>query len=130
VAERKNRTLIEMVRTILDEYKTSDRFWVEAINTVCHATNHIYLHKLLKKSSYELLTGNKSNASYFRVFRSKCYFLQERSKPSKFAPKTYEGFLLGYDSNSQAYCVFNVTTGCVETTCDVVFDETNDSQKE
>jgi transposase InsO family protein len=26
VAERKNRTLIEMVRTMLDEYKTSNRF--------------------------------------------------------------------------------------------------------
>jgi transposase InsO family protein len=26
VAERKNRTLIEMARTMLDEYKTSDRF--------------------------------------------------------------------------------------------------------
>jgi hypothetical protein len=38
--------------------------------------------------------------------------------------------LLGYDSNSHTYCVFNVTTGCVETTCDVVFDETNGSQKE
>jgi hypothetical protein len=30
-------------------------------------------------------------------------------------------FLLGYDSNSHAYCVFNVTIGCVEITCDVVF---------
>jgi hypothetical protein len=49
---------------------------------------------------------------------------------SKFAPKVYEGFLLGYDSNSRAYRVFNVTTGCVETTCDLVFDETNGSQKE
>jgi hypothetical protein len=38
--------------------------------------------------------------------------------------------LLGYDSNSHAYCVFNVTTGCVEITCDAVFDETNGSQKE
>jgi hypothetical protein len=38
--------------------------------------------------------------------------------------------LFGYDLNSRAYCVFNVTTGCVETTCDVVFDETNSSQKE
>jgi transposase InsO family protein len=26
VTERKNRTLIEMARTMLDEYKTSDRF--------------------------------------------------------------------------------------------------------
>jgi hypothetical protein len=52
------------------------------------------------------------------------------SKPSKFAPKTYKGFLLGCDSNSRACRIFNVTTGCVETTCDAVFDETNDSQKE
>jgi transposase InsO family protein len=65
VAERKNRTLIEVVRTMLNEYKTSDQFWVEAVNTVCHATNRLYLHKLLKKTSCELLTGNKSSVFYF-----------------------------------------------------------------
>jgi transposase InsO family protein len=65
VAERKNRTLIEMARTMLDEYKTLDQFWAEAINTTCHTTNCLYLHKLLRKMSYELLTGNKANVSYF-----------------------------------------------------------------
>jgi transposase InsO family protein len=65
VAERKNRTLIEMARTMLHELKTSDRFWAEAIKMVCHATNRLYLHKLLKKTSYELLIGNKPNVSYF-----------------------------------------------------------------
>jgi hypothetical protein len=30
----------------------------------CHATNHLYLHQLLKKTSYELLIGNKPNVSY------------------------------------------------------------------
>jgi hypothetical protein len=130
VVERKNHTLIKMARTMLDEYKTSDQFWAEVINMTCHATNRLYLHKLLKKTSYELIIGNKPNVSYFRVFRSKCYILQKRSKSSKFAPKTYEGVLLGYDSNSHAYRVFNVTTGFVETTCDVLFDETNGSQKE
>jgi hypothetical protein len=49
------------------------------------------------------------------------------SKSSKFAHKDYEGVLLGYDSNSHAYRIFNVTTGCVKTTCDMVFDETNSS---
>jgi hypothetical protein len=38
--------------------------------------------------------------------------------------------LLGYDSNSHAYHVFNMDSGCVETTCDMVFDETNGSQIE
>jgi transposase InsO family protein len=130
VAERKNRTLIESTRTMLDEYKTSDRFWAEAINTACHAVNQLYLHQLLKKTPYELLTGNKPNVSYFRVFGSKCYVLLKRSKSSKFAPKVYESFMLGYDSNSHADRVFNKDSGCVEIMCGVVFDETNGSQVE
>jgi chromosomal replication initiation ATPase DnaA len=71
VAKRKNRTLIESSRTMLDEYKTFDHFWIEAINRACHAINRLYLHQLLKKRPYKLLTGNKPNVSYFRVFRSK-----------------------------------------------------------
>jgi hypothetical protein len=65
VVERKNHTLIEVAKTMLDEYKTSDRFWAEVINMTCHTTNCLYLHKLLKKTSYELLTSNKFNVSYF-----------------------------------------------------------------
>jgi transposase InsO family protein len=65
VANRKNGTLIEMARNILDEYKTLDQFCAEVINTACHATNCLYLHKLLKKTSYKLLTSNKLNVSYF-----------------------------------------------------------------
>jgi hypothetical protein len=95
-----------------------------------HGVNLLYLHRLLKKVPYKLLTGNKLNVSYFRVFRSKCYVLLKRSKSSKFAPKFYEGFMLGYDSNSHAYRVFNRDSSCVETTCDTVFDETNGSQVE
>jgi hypothetical protein len=37
--------------------------------------------------------------------------------------------LLGYDSNSRTYHVFNMTTSCVETTCDAVLDENNGCQK-
>jgi IS30 family transposase len=43
VVERKNRTLIDMARTMLGEYNTPERFWSEAINTVCHAINRLYL---------------------------------------------------------------------------------------
>jgi hypothetical protein len=130
VVERKNRTLLDMARTMLDEYKTSNRFWVEAINTACYAINRLYLHRILKKTSYELLTGKKPNVSYFRVFGSKCFIVVKRGRKSKFAPKVVEGFLLGYDSNTRAYRVFNKSTGLVEVSCDTVFDETNGSQVE
>src|SRR5688572_30296522 len=119
-----------MARTMLDEYKTLDRFWAEAINTACYSINRLYLHRILKKTSYELITGKKPNVSYFRVFGSKCFILIKRGRKSKFAPKAVEGFLLGYDSNTRAYRVFNKSTGLVEVSCDIVFDETNDSQVE
>jgi transposase InsO family protein len=63
VAKKKNSTLIKMARTTLDAYKTSNRFWSEEINTTCHATNRLYLHKLLKKISNEPLIGNRPNVS-------------------------------------------------------------------
>jgi transposase InsO family protein len=130
VVERKNQTLIDMARTMLDEYKTSDLFWCEAVNTACHAINRLYLHKKLRKTSYELLTGNKPNASYFRVFGCKCFILNKRPKTSKFTPKVDEGFLLGYGSNKHAYHVFNKISERVEITVDVTFDESNGSQVE
>jgi hypothetical protein len=51
-------------------------------------------------------------------------------RKSKFAPKVVEGFLLGYDSNTRAYRVFNKPIGLVEVSCDIVFDEMNGSQVE
>jgi transposase InsO family protein len=80
VVERKNRALIVMARTMLGEFKTPERFWSEAVNTACHAINRLYLHRLLKKTSYELLIGNKPNVSYIRVFGSKCYILVKKGR--------------------------------------------------
>ena len=61
VVERKNRTLAEMARTMLDEYKIPRHFWIEAIDTACRIINRVYLHKFFKKTAYELLTDKKPN---------------------------------------------------------------------
>jgi hypothetical protein len=94
-------TLIDMARTMLGDYKTTERFLSKALNTACHAINRLYLHRLLKKTAYELLTGNQPNVSYYRIFGSKCYILVKKGRHSKFAPKDVEGFLLGYDTNTK-----------------------------
>jgi transposase InsO family protein len=63
IVERKNMMLIDMARTMLEEYKTLERFWSKVVNMACHAINCLYLHRFLKKTTYELLTGNKPNVS-------------------------------------------------------------------
>ena len=122
--------MIEAARTMLDEYKTPDSFWAEAINTACHAINRLYIHKYLGKTPYEIITCNKPKVHYFRVFGCMCFIFNKKTKTSKFAPKVDEGFLLGYGTNEHAYRVFNKTTGCVEVTVDVKFDESSGSQVE
>jgi hypothetical protein len=130
VIKRKNQTLIDMTRSMLLEYNVSDTFWAEAINTTCHASNRLYYHRLLKKTPYELLIGRKPNISYFWVFGCKCYILKKGNRLSKFQSKYDERFLLGYSFNSKAYRVYNQSSGLVEETSDVEFDETNGSQEE
>jgi hypothetical protein len=65
---------------------------------------------------------------YFRVFGSKCFILNKKTKSSKFAPKVDEDFLLGYGTNKHAYHVFNKTTSCVEVMVDATFDESDSSR--
>jgi transposase InsO family protein len=39
LVERKNRTLIDMARSMLSEYNVSQSFWVKEINTACYYIN-------------------------------------------------------------------------------------------
>ena len=39
LVERKNRTLIDMARSMLSEYNVSQSFWAKAINMACHYSN-------------------------------------------------------------------------------------------
>jgi transposase InsO family protein len=54
VVERKNRTLVEMARTMLDEHETPMRFWPDAISTACYVSNRILLRSILLLTPFEL----------------------------------------------------------------------------
>ncbi|WVZ96955.1 hypothetical protein U9M48_042531 [Paspalum notatum var. saurae] len=77
VVERKNRTLVEMARTMLDEHRTPRKFWAEAINTACYVSNRIFLRAVLNKTSYELRFGWQPKVSHLRVFGCRCFVLKQ-----------------------------------------------------
>jgi transposase InsO family protein len=76
IVERKNRTLCEMARMMLDEDRTLRRFWAEAVNTACYVSNRIYLRVHKKKTCYELMHGRRPKVSHFHVFGCKCFILK------------------------------------------------------
>ena len=128
VAERKNRTLMDMARSMMAEYKSRYNFWAEAISTACHSSNRLYLRKGLNKTPYEILTGNKPNISYFKVFGCKCFYKIKGVRLSKFAPKALEGIFVGYGAESHTYRVFDKSSGIIIESCSVKFEENDGSQ--
>jgi transposase InsO family protein len=84
VVERKNRTLCEMARTMLDEHRTPRRFWAEVVNTACYVSNRIYLRVHKKKTCYKLMHNRTPKVSHFHVFGCKCFVLKKGKKLDKF----------------------------------------------
>ena len=119
---------MDAARTMIAEYSSPFNFWAEAISTACHATNRLFLRKLLNKTPYEILLGKKPDLSYFRVFGCKCFIRKKGNRLSKFETRSIEGIFVGYSTNSHGYRVYNKTTGQVEESSDVKFDEDNGSQ--
>ncbi|KAK1669965.1 hypothetical protein QYE76_058124 [Lolium multiflorum] len=128
VAERKNRTLMDMARSMMAEYKSRYNFWAEAISTACHSSNRLYLRKGLNKTPYEILTGNKPNISYFKVFGCKCFYQIKGVRLSKFAPKALEGIFVGYGAESHTYRIFDIASGIIIESSSVKFEENDGSQ--
>ncbi|GJZ48292.1 uncharacterized mitochondrial protein-like protein [Tanacetum coccineum] len=55
VAERRNRTLIEAVRTMLVDSKLPTTFWAEAVNTACYEKPKKVIHALKDRSWIEAM---------------------------------------------------------------------------
>jgi hypothetical protein len=88
---------------------------------------------ITESSRRHLMNSSPVKSPMFHILESlvaNALFLLREVEKSKFAHKAVEGFLLGYDSNTKAYRVINKSTGLVEVSCDIVFDETNGSQVE
>ncbi|GJQ93414.1 retrovirus-related pol polyprotein from transposon TNT 1-94 [Tanacetum coccineum] len=123
VVERKNRTLQEMSRTMLNEQSIPQKFWCNAVDTSTYILNRILIRPILAKTPYEIFRGRKPSLEYFKVFASKCFILNTKDHLTKFDLKSYEGIFLGYSQNSKAYVVLNKHTMKVEESLNVTFDE-------
>jgi len=97
VVERKNRSLEELARTLLNATDLPKYLWADAVSTTCYVLNRLVIRPILKKTLYKLLKGRKPNIFHLKVFGCKCFILNNRKNNlGKFDPKAYEGIFLGY----------------------------------
>nr|GEY09314.1 putative ribonuclease H-like domain-containing protein [Tanacetum cinerariifolium] len=68
VAEKRNKTLIEAVRTMLVVSKLPTTFWVEAVNTACYVLTRALVTKPHNKTPYELIRGRPPLIDFMKPF--------------------------------------------------------------
>lgn len=71
IAERKNRTLKEMMNAMLVSSSAPDNLWGEAILSAYHLQNRIP-YKKTGKTPYELWKGYAPNLKYLKVWGLSC----------------------------------------------------------
>nr|GFB28145.1 ribonuclease H-like domain-containing protein [Tanacetum cinerariifolium] len=96
VAERKNRILIEAVRTMLVDSKLPTTFWAEAVNTACYVLNRALVIKPHNKTPYELIHERPLLIDFMKPFGCLVTILNTRDYLGKFDEKADEGFFVGY----------------------------------
>ena len=69
VAERGNRTLKDMVRSMISHSSLSNSLWGEALKTAVYILNRVP-SKAVNKTPYELWTGKKPSIRHLHVWLS------------------------------------------------------------
>lgn len=123
VAERLNRTLVEMTRSMLLDAKLPKKFWAEAVSTAVYLKNRSPSKPLQNMTPYEAWHGCKPNASHIRVFGCDAYAHIPKDERSKFDSKACKCILLGYGQETKGYRLYDPIQRKVLHSRDVQFNE-------
>ncbi|GJY38429.1 integrase, catalytic region, zinc finger, CCHC-type containing protein [Tanacetum coccineum] len=87
VVERRNRTLIEVARTMLIYAKAPLFLWAEVVATTCYTQNRSIVRLRHRKTPYELLHDKPPDLSFLHVFGALCYPKNDSENLGNLQPK-------------------------------------------
>ncbi|CAJ2640870.1 unnamed protein product [Trifolium pratense] len=123
VVERKNRTILEMARSVLKSKRLPKELWAEAVACAVYLSNRSSTRSVLGKTPQEAWSGRKPEISHLRVFGSIAHAHIPDEKRSKLDDKSEKYIFIGYDANSKGYKLYNPDTGKTIISRNVIFDE-------
>ncbi|MCO5551463.1 hypothetical protein L7F22_004966 [Adiantum nelumboides] len=124
VAERKNRSLMEMARCMLKAKSLPHKLWMEAVACVAHVLNRCPTRALKTITPYESWYDRKPSVSYLRVFGCLAYAHIPQQLRGKLDDKAVKCIFVGYSSGSKGYRLYNPATNKIFESRDVIFVET------
>ncbi|GJU37351.1 retrotransposon protein, putative, ty1-copia subclass [Tanacetum coccineum] len=106
VSERRNRTLLDMVRSMMSQTTLPKSFWDYALETAARILNMVPTKKV-EKTPYEVWHGQAPKLSYLKVWG--CEALVKRdtlTKPDKLEPRSIKCIFVGYLKEIMSYSFY------------------------
>jgi hypothetical protein len=110
VTERRNRTLMDMVRSMLSYSTLPVNLWMEALKTVVHILNRVP-SKSVPKTLYEMWTDRKHTLNYLHVWGCPAEAKLFNISIGKLNHKTVIYHFIGYPDKSKG----SVSTVLIDT---------------
>ena len=121
VAERKNRSLMEMARCMVKSQALPHSFWLEAVMCATYVLNRCPTKALQSITPYEAWHGRKPSISHLRVFGCLAYAMVPVQQRRKLDDKAVKCTFVGYSSESKGYHLYHPQTKRILISRDVVF---------
>lgn len=131
VAERRNRTLKDMVRSMICNSNLPTYLWGDALKTANYILNRVP-SKAVPKTPYELWTTRKPSLRHMHIWGCKAEAKVYNPQEKKLDPKTISCYFIGYPERSKGYRFYcpDYTTRIIETGRAVFLEQVDASDKE
>ncbi|KAJ9554596.1 hypothetical protein OSB04_018641 [Centaurea solstitialis] len=110
VAERRNRTLLDMVRSMMTRAPLSIYFWGYALESAAYILNLVPTKKV-EKTPHEMWTGKKPSLAHIKVWG--CEVFVRHESQDKLADKSEKCLFIGYPQKSYGYLFYRPTENVV-----------------
>ncbi|KAK8962854.1 hypothetical protein KSP40_PGU018853 [Platanthera guangdongensis] len=124
VAERKNRHLLDVARSLMLQMHVPKPYWNFAVSTACFLINRLPSSILNYATPFSILFPS---ATAFplppRVFGSLCYVHRLGPSSDKLDPRAAKHIFVGYSRTQKGYVCYSPATRKISVSADVIFRE-------
>nr|GEY44624.1 hypothetical protein [Tanacetum cinerariifolium] len=107
VSERRNQTLLDMVRSMMSQTTLPNSFWDYAIETAARILNMVSTKKV-EKTPYEIWNGQAPKLSYLKVWGCEAFVKRDTlTKPDKLDPRSFKCIFVGYPKEKIRYSFYS-----------------------
>jgi hypothetical protein len=123
VAERKNKTIMEVVNTMIHDQDIPMHLWDKATRTTVYVQKKLYHSALGFKTLEEMFSGKKPEVSHLKIFGYLVFVHISKKKRTKLDPSGKKGIFFGYCEVSKAFGIYIPGYHHIEIHRDVTFDK-------